>query len=70
MFLYLVVVRLFMIDVVKIEFKSTSTLILLRSEYTNLLEDSKKYGFDLKDIKRCRSTQIDIKDFPNKEWDC
>ena len=70
MFLYLVVVRLFMIDVVKIEFKSTSTLILLRSEYTNLLEDSKKYGFDLKDIKRCRSTQMDIKDFPNKEWDC
>jgi len=70
LFLYLVVVRLFMIDVVKIEFKSTSTLILLRSEYTNLLEDSKKYGFDLKDIKRCRSTQIDIKDFPNKEWDC
>ena len=59
-----------MIDVVKIEFKSTSTLILLRSEYTNLLNDSKRYGFDLKDIKRCRSMQIDIKDFPTKEWDC
>tara|TARA_R110002012_G_scaffold297062_1_gene494881 strand:+ start:216 stop:395 length:180 start_codon:yes stop_codon:yes gene_type:complete len=59
-----------MIDVVKIEFKSASALILLRGEHTNLLEDSKKYGFDLKDIKRCRSTQMDIKDFPNKEWDC
>jgi len=59
-----------MIDVVKIEFKSTFTLILLRSEYTNLLNDSKRYGFDLKDIKRCRSMQMDIKDFPNKEWDC
>ena len=70
MFLYFVVVRLIMIDVVKIEFKSTSTLILLRSEYTNLLNDSKRYGFDLKDIKRCRSMQIDIKDFPTKEWDC
>lgn len=59
-----------MIEVVKIEFKSTSTLILLRSEHTNLLEDSKKYGFDLKDIKRCISTQMDIKDFPKNEWDC
>lgn len=59
-----------MIDVVKIEFKSTSTLILLRSEYTNLLNDSKRYGFDLKDIKRCRSMQMCAKDFPKKEWDC
>lgn len=59
-----------MIDVVEIEFKSTSTLILLKSEYSNLLNDSKRYGFDLKDIKRCRSTQIDIKDFSKNEWDC
>lgn len=70
MFLYFVVVRLIMIDVVKIEFKNTSTLILLRSEHTNLLEDSKKYGFDLKDVKRCRSMQMSVKDFPKNEWDC
>ena len=70
MFLYFVVVRLIMIDVVKIEFKNTSTLILLKSEHTNLLEDSKKYGFDLKDVKRCRIMQMSVKDFPKNEWDC
>jgi hypothetical protein len=58
-----------MIDVVKIDFKSTSSLILLRSQYTNLLNDSIRYGFDLKDIKRCRAMKVEIKDFPIKEWD-
>ena len=58
-----------MIDIVEIEFKSTSTLILLKSEHTNLLEDSKRYGFELKDIKRCVSKKIELKDLPINEWD-
>jgi hypothetical protein len=56
------------IDVVIIDFKSTSSLVLLRSEYSDLLNDSKRYGFDIKDIKRCRSERIDVKDFPKIEF--
>lgn len=56
------------IDVIIIDFKSTSSLVLLRSQYSNLLNDSKRYGFDIKDVKRCRSEKIDVTDFPKIEF--
>lgn len=57
-----------MINVFLINFYSTTDLILLESQHTNLLEDSKKYCFDLKDVKRCRHKKINIIDFPRNEF--
>ena len=56
------------IDVFIIDFYSTTSLILLESQHTNLLNDSKKYLFELNDVRRCRSTFIDVLDFPKNEF--
>jgi len=56
------------IDVFIIDFYSTTSLILLSSQHSTLLNDSKKYGFDLKDVKRSRNALIDVLDFPKTDF--
>lgn len=56
------------ISIVIVKFKSTTDLILLRSECKNLLQASQDYGFDLKDVHKAKATEINAKDFPLQEW--
>ena len=56
------------LEIIEISFKETDTLILLKSEFKNMLQSSIDYGFSLKESWSCKRKKINIKDFPKQEW--
>jgi hypothetical protein len=57
-----------MIKIIEIEFKETSNLVLLKEQFTNLLDLSIKYCFKIYDVKKIHHKEIHPKDFPKTEW--
>ena len=61
-----------LIAIKRIVFKSMPDLIITQNEFDrfgNLLKLCSEYAINLKDIKRCKSELINIKDFPKSVWE-
>ncbi len=57
-----------MIEVMEIRFKENTTLIMLASEYTDILHLSKELAFDIGDWNGNKRKTIRVEDYPENEW--